>query len=449
MSKRPRTPACRFGGYSNPIKSIPVVGCICGLLLFYGGVAANPLPEPLTLPAALATANNPQHPELLQLEHRLEALRAELGISEGERGFSLDFEARIREVGPSDVVVTDDDSIDDNAASLILTRPLYDFGGQDSRSRALELQRQALATELALAIELRSIDITRRYFAVLNADNRFLAENEALAIGFIRYDNAQQDFELGLVAEIDVLRLQTEYEKIRQARYRAEQQQRLTRAQLAAAMGYPDALPSELVTPAVNLERAIPEDVDALVAQALQHSLDARASEARTRAAQAAIGIAETGDNGSIGLELEVSRYSRETSTRDDWRAGIYFDIPLYSSSAPARVDRATASYREALARQSSAQIHLQLEILELWQELQHQKLAIEGLEIEREYRDRYLDRSRAEYELEFRSDLGDSMIEFSRTNAERLRAIYAFDLAWRRLARLVGDDFLAATPSQ
>ena len=284
---------------------------------------------------------------------------------------------------------------------------------------------------------------------MLNADNRFLAENEALAIGFIRYDNAQQDFELGLVAEIDVLRLQTEYEKIRQARYRAEQQQRLSRARLAATMGYPDALPSDLVVPAVDLQRDIPEDVDALVTRALQHSLDARASAAHTRAAQAAIGIAEAEDNGSIGLELEVSRYSRETSTRDDWRAGIYFDIPLYSSAAPARVDRAAAGYREALARQSTASTHLRLEILELWQELQHLRLSIEGLEIEREYRDRYLDRSRAEYELEFKSDLGDSMIEFSRTNAERLRAIYAFELAWRRLARLVGEEFLASRPSE
>ncbi len=424
---------------------------VWALLLLCASTIANaaPLPEPLTMPAALATAGNPDHPELLALEHRLQAVRAELGIADGEAGFSLDFEARIREVGPSDIVVTDDDSIDDNAASLILSRPLYDFGGQDSRARALDLKRQALEIERALKIELRGIEIAQRYFAVLNADNRFLAENEALAIGFIRYDNAQQDFELGLVAEIDVLRLQTEYEKIRQARYRAEQQQRLTRARLAAAMGYPDALPSELVIPATDLQREVPEDVDALVTRALQHSLDARASEARTRAAQAAIGIAETEDNGSIGLELEVSRYSRETSTRDDWRAGIYFDIPLYSSAAPARVDRAAATYREALARQSAARTHLRLEILELWQELQHLSLTIEGLEIEREYRDRYLDRSRAEYELEFRSDLGDSMIEFSRTNAERLRAIYAFDLAWRRLARLVGDEFLASPTSQ
>lgn len=429
----------------------PIHCRVCATLLLFAAaaVAANPLPEPLTLPSALATANNPEHPELLELGHRLQALQAEQGITDGDYGFSLDFEARIREVGPSDAVVTDDDSLDDNAASLILSRPLYDFGGQDSRERSLALQQQALETELALRVELRRVEIARRYFDVLNADNHFLAENEALAIGFIRYDNALQDFELGLVAEIDVLRLQTEYERIRQQRYRAEQRQRLTRARLAAAMGYPDALPSDLVAPPIELQRVIPDDVDVLVERALQHSLEARASEIRARAAQAAIGIAEAEDNGSIGLELELSSYSRETRTRDDWRAGIYFDIPLYSASAPARVDRAAAGYREALARQSSARIQLQIEILELWQELQHLQLTIEGLEIEREYRDRYLDRSRAEYELEFKSDLGDSMIEFSRTSAARLRAIYAFELAWRRLARLVGDEFLETLPSQ
>ena len=58
-------------------------------------------------------------------------------------------------------------------------------------------------------------------------------------------------------------------------------------------------------------------------------------------------------------------------------------------------------------------------------------------------YRDIYLDRSRAEYELEFRTDLGDAMVQFSRARAERLKAIYAYELSYMRLQALVGETFM------
>jgi outer membrane protein TolC len=405
---------------------------------------AASLPEPLTLAAALDTAGNETHYELMAIEQRLLAIRAELGIEQGNNGFSLDFIGRIRQVGLSDVARDDDDDGGDSAASLVLSRPIYDFGLQDSRENQFSLQLQALEHQKYLLIEQRRLEIMEKYFAVLTADNYFISENEALAMGFIHYDNALQDQELGLVAEIEVLRLQAEYEVIRQKRYLAEQQQRLTRAILAEAMGHPEQLPSELEVPEINPARALPEDFDMLVKRALLNSPEAYAAHANTQAAQAAIGIAEATDNASLDLQLEVSSYQRETRTRDDWRAGLYLEIPLYSGSSPARVNLAVARHKQALASQQQMQSHLRLEVLELWQQIQQLKLEIQGRSIEQDYRDKYLDRSRAEYELEFKTDLGDSMVLYSRSSAEYLQALYAFELAYQRLSALVGVDFLS-----
>jgi len=410
---------------------------------------ADPLPEPLTFAAALDTAQNETHYELVAIEQRLHAIRAELGIEQGENGFSLDLIGRIRQVGLSEVArdlddINNDEDGGDNAASLILSRPLYDFGLLDSRENQFALQLQALEYQKRLLIEQRRLEITEKYFAVLNADNHFISENESLAMGFIHYDNAVQDQELGLVAEIEVLRLQAEYEVIRQQRYLAEHQQRLTRAMLAEAMGYPEKLPSELEAPDINPERALPDDFDALVRQALVYSLEALLAQANSQAAQAAIAIAAATDNPSLDLQLEVSSYERDSRLRDDWRAGLYLEVPLYSGSSPARLDLAKARHREALANQQQVQSHLRLEVLELWQKIQQLKLEIQGRSIEQDYRDKYLDRSRAEYELEFKSDLGDSMVLYSRSSSERLQALYAFELAYQRLTALVGADFLS-----
>jgi outer membrane protein TolC len=412
---------------------------------------AEPLPEPLTLQAALASAQNPAHFELIEIEQRLQAQSAELGIERGNNDFRLDLTGRLREVGLNETARDNgEDDAGDNAASLILSKPLYDFGLQDSLENRKELQMHALQQQKILLVEQRRLQILEKYFDVLNADNRFLSENEALAIGFIRFDNAVQDQELGLVSEIEVLRLQAEYEVIRQQRQLAEQRQRLSRSILAEAMGYPGQLSSELEKPQIDGQRKLPQDLDALVARALQYSLEARAANANTRAAQAAIAIAEAEGGPSLDLELEVSTYQRETSTRDDWRAGLYLEIPLYSSNSPARINLATAQYRQALASQQQLESHLRLEVLRLWQQLQQLQLEIAGRNIEQDYRDRYLDRSRAEYELEFKTDLGDSMVLYSRSSGERLRALYAFELAYQRLAALVGTDFLETlTPPQ
>jgi outer membrane protein TolC len=424
---------------------------ITPILALLPGLAwcVEPLPEPLTLAAALANAQNPEHFELIEIEQRLQAKSAELGIERGNNDFRLDLTGRLREVGLNDTARDNgNDETGDSAASLILSKPIYDFGLQDSLEKRKQLQMHALEQQKILLLEQRRLQILEKYFAVLNADNHFLSENEALAIGYIRYDNAVQDQELGLASEIEVLQLQAEYEVIRQKRQLAEQQQRLSRNILAEAMGYPGQLSSELEKPQIDDQRKLPDDVNALVTRALQNSLEARVASANTRAAQAAIAIAEAEGGPSLDLELELSTYQRETNTRDDWRAGLYIEIPLYNSSSPARVSLATAQFRQAMASQQQLESQLRLEVLRLWQELQRLQLEIAGRNIERDYREHYLDRSRAEYELEYKTDLGDSMVLYSRSNAERLRALYAFELAYQRLGALVGAQYLAASNS-
>ncbi len=405
-------------------------------------VTGGPLPEPLTLQAALDTAANSTHFDLLAVDQRLQVVKAEMGIEQGNNDFTLDLTGRIREVGLSDEAFEGDES-NDSAASLILSKPLYDFGLQDSLENKLELQLRALEYQKRLVIERRRLQIMEKYFAVLNADNNFITENEALAIGFIRYDNALQDQELDLVPEIEVLRLQSAYEVTRQKRSLAAQQQRLTRAILAEAMGYPDQLPSDLEIPVIDTDRGLPDELSALVERALQFSLEAQVVLANTQAAQAGIGIAAATDNPSLGLELEASSYQRESRLRDDWRASLYIEIPLYSSSPAEKINLAKAHYNQALANQQQLQSHLRLEVLKLWQQIQQLRLELQGKAIEQDYRDRYLDRSRAEYELEFKTDLGDSMVLYSRSNTERLQSLYAFELAYQHLSAMVGADFL------
>ena len=403
--------------------------------------AQSKLPEPLTLKSALQAAGNPEHFEIVFLDQKISEINDLIAVENADFGVSVDLKGRLRRVGPSDA--GDPDETGDSAASLLVTKPLYNFGQTDLRLESLALEQQVLLLEKQQLIEQRRQKIMENYFAVLNADNNFISENEDLAIGFIRFDRARENLELGLASEIDVLRLQSEYELIRQRRYQAENQQRLSRMILAESMGYPQELPNTLQAPEIDLGKPLNDDFDVLVDGALKSSTVARLLEGRRRVAQSVIQQASSVDGPRLDFELELSSYERESSTRDDWRATVYFDLPLYSGSNSSQVSLAQTRYQKTLAELAQLRSRLRLQILELWQAVQQNRLIAQGREITQNYRDLYLDRSRTEYELEFRSDLGDAMVQFSRARTERLKALYAFELAYQRLQSLVGVELM------
>lgn len=402
---------------------------------------SGPLPEPLTLSAALEAAANPAHFDVALIDQKINEISALTGVQESDSGFSVDLKGRLRRVGPSEVGNPDED--DDSAASLLVSKPLYDFGITDARLNLLDIERQVLLIERQRAIEQRRLLILEKYFDVLNSDNDFISENENLAIGFIRFDRARENLALGSSSAIDVARLQSEYERIRQSRYQAENQQRLTRMILAETMGFPQHISNSLEEPDIQIDKPLNNDVEALIEQALTNSNEAKLLNGRSRIAEYAIQQADMTGSPRLDFELELSTYKRETSTRDDWRASIYFDVPLYSGARSSNLTLAKTRYQKALARISQYRSQIRLQVLQLWQSIQQYRLIAEGAAVEQSYRDLYLDRSRAEYDLEFKTDLGDAMVQFSRARTERLKALYAFELAYSRLQTLVGAELI------
>ena len=431
---------------SKSLCRITFIALLCCAFPPLSAVEQIPLPEPLTLDAALQTAANPNHFDITLVDQKIREIDALVGVENADFGLSVDVKGRLRTVGPSDAGDPDEDN--DSAVSLLVSKPLYDFGKSDARLDALKVEQQVLRLEKEHAIEQRRLVILEKYFDVLNADNDFISENENLATGFIQFDRARENQSLGLSSEIDVLRLQADYEMIRQRRYEAENRQRLSRMILAEAMGYPQQLPDLLEAPEVDINKPLPNDIDLLIDRALTFSSTARTLAGQSKIAEFAIKQADAEGLPRLDLEFEISSYERESSTRDDWRASIYFDVPLYSNVRSSRRSLAQTRYQKTLAEISKFRSQLRLKVLQLWQSIQQNRLIAQGNQIAQDYRDIYLDRSRAEYELEFKTDLGDAMVQFSRARTERLKAIYAYELSYMRLQALVGAAFMTTANS-
>ncbi|MEF3193885.1 MAG: transporter, partial [Halothiobacillaceae bacterium] len=64
---------------------------------------------------------------------------------------------------------------------------------------------------------------------------------------------------------------------------------------------------------------------------------------------------------------------------------------------------------------------------------------AAAGDKVREDYRELYLDRSRALYEMEVSTDLGDSMVQMSDARLRSMRTLFALSLAWAELDALLG----------
>lgn len=403
---------------------------------------ADELPQPLTLETALQYAGREDHYQVESSEQRLQQALAEASAASSVNDVKVNLNGRLRKVGVSEVGDPDEDN--DSLVSLFVRKPLYDFGKSARRDDLALLNTELRQLEKDYLIEQRELAITQKFFDVLNADNEFLRHNEDLAVGYIRFDRARENMELGLSSNIEVLELQAAYEKIRQNRYQSENMQRLTRVLLAEELGFPQSPPRELAVPELIADRTLDDNVDLLVQQAFNYSLAMKIQAKKLQIARQQIELADHTVGPRLDAELEFSDYARDASTRDDWRATIYFDVPLYAGNTEkSALDVARAQHQQALAEFQKYRSELRVEVLKLWQTILQNRIRLEGELVRQEYRDMYLDRSRAEYELEFKTDLGDAMVQYSESRRDAYQARFAIEMAWRKLEKLVGKEFL------
>lgn len=399
---------------------------------------AESLPEPLTLEYALSLADE-AHPELDAAQAELGEARAEHMRAESDMGARLTAQGRLQWVEPSSVSV--DQSNSDHRLALVLDKPLYDFGRTSAAETAGEFAVQGSELSYMDVRQQRRLTIMRRYFDVLLADLTFLRENEAMAVAFVELDRLRDRHELGQVSDIELLEQESVYQQARRKRVEAQNRQRATRALLSQALGRPGDLPSTLTPPSLpDMPDELP-DVNALQQAALEKNLHLRALRAQAEAAASRVDSARAGARPVLSGRMEAYAWERRLGSSDDFRAGLFLDVPLWTGGrVDARVARQQAELQRARARLTEAEYRIRQAVLEAWLRLDALRTQVDEAWAEYDYRELYLDRSRALYEMEVKTDLGDSMVRMSEAQLGQTRVELELALTWANLQALTGD---------
>lgn len=431
--------------------SLPIAATLLltTVLLAAAGTAragTEPLPQPLRLETALA-AIEARHPVLLRARAlRLQA-EQELAAEKATSDFSVDAHLEARWIDPNDHAP--DDGNDDSRALLVARKLLTDFGHSNSRVAARERAAAASLAEEELAYAEHRLTVIQRYFDVLLADLGFARDNEAMASAFVTLNRARNRNELGQVSDIDLFELEASYQTSRAQRTRSQLLQRQTRADLAEALNRPDQAPAQVLAPPLPLPLPELPDLDALLEAIDSGSPEVAVRRMQIEAAQRSTEAARTQHRPRLSAEARIGAWQREFGgDRNPAMAALILEIPLY------RGGRRNAAIGQATARRHLAEADLAQTMSDVRTALREVFFEIESLLIQRDeamarmdFRELYIDRARALYDMEERADLGDSMVEQSAAAHFHAETEYALAVAFERLALLVGDPALRVFP--
>lgn len=400
-------------------------------------LAAPVSAAPLTLEEALASVNAP-HPDRRVAESELAMARADRDQAESRQDFNLYLDGSLR-TGHR----PDGDWKPDNVARIVARKSLYDFGRTSQAIAAADqeiLARQAVLFSVGNA---RRLDVMARYFDVLLADMQYAADNELMAVTYIAFDNAKKRFEVGQISQPELLRLEASYQDVRERRYAGQQRMSSARQKLAHAMDRPGQLPSELAEPQLKDNARPVPGYESLLAWAMQKNPRILALQAQLGAADARVAAIRADNRPTLDAEVMGGGYSRTSSTRDDLSAGLVFNIPLYQG---ARVDARAARELAQKERLSAELEKLRRDLAEtIFTSLQEvawlRDSGRAAADKQIEFRDWMLERARAEYELELKTNLGASMAETQLALLRRKQVEYRLALALARLDALSGGS--------
>lgn len=407
-------------------------------LLLAGMLTAPAAAERLTLDEALS-AVAAAHPDRRAAESDLALSRAERDEAAARQDFSLYLDGSLRSGRRPE-----GDWKPDNVGRIVARKPLLDFGRSSQAVAAADQDIEARQVALFNVESLRRLDIMARYFDVLLADQQYAADNEFMAVAYVSWDNARDRFALGQISQPELIRLEADFQDIRERRNASLLGMRSSRQKLANAIYRPGNLPTELAEPALQDDnaRVVPE-YEILLPWVMARNPGVRVRQAQLAAADARLAAIRAERNPMLDAEVIGGGYSRETATRDELSAGLVFNIPLYQGrGVDARVARELAQKERSAAELEKLRLDLAETLLTTLQEIEWLRGSSRAAaEKQIEYRDWALERARAEYELELKTNLGNSMAETQLVKLRRNQVEYRLALALARLDALSGGS--------
>ncbi len=398
----------------------------------------NALPEPLTLEYLLSDTYPLQSPQILLQNARLKQAKSLILRSQVTTDWQANIEGRLgwREFAQ--------EAQNHNLLALHIGKVLYDFEQTDLLTLSAQQRLDAEQTLREAVENQQRLTIMQAFFNVLLADFQFRIDDEAMAVEYVGFDKVKDFHAIGQRSDVDLLAAEHSYQKVLVNRMHSESRQLQTRVQLANVLGQPNARPGDFTFPSLKsfVKRSFKDvSLEDLQAQVLQESPKLQAISQQLASHRFSLESALSQSKPIVRADAWAGQLSSYPEVREgNWRAEISINIPLYdggSSAAGIATAQADLAITEAEYQQLSqtlraevTELYFQIKLLQA-EKKQHQAFG--------DYADLYLDYSRALYENESATDLGDAMVRLSQANYDLVAWQFKQGLLWSQIDYLMG----------
>jgi outer membrane protein TolC len=330
-------------------------------------------------------------------------------------------------------------SINNSVGYVLFEKSLYnqDYNINKKFSKsALDLNLK----KLNLLKQKLKTDVLQKMFNVVlsEMDNQYATEN--LAVFAVKRNHTEDDFNAGKVSDVEMLQANTGSDLAFKLLREKQANMQLSVAELSQLLGlkYNEIDSVKLPEIEKSLTKKLPELEDLLKNIDNNPELQLLQFELKNLEEQ----ITAENNNYNINLDLysKVYKYAFDTDKNGNWLVGLELSVPIGAN------DNKTSLLKIKKQQQSNKILqlkqHIITKVLNLQLQLKTLKQYQKALNTQIEYRDFYLEKARANYEMELKSDIGDSMAQYTKT--EYLIAKNNFDIVilWQKLALLLGENY-------
>ncbi|WP_455200748.1 TolC family protein, partial [Kaarinaea lacus] len=227
------------------------------------------LPDPLTL-EYLLKLDVKDHPALQRASAAIELQNANKEFAVADYGFRANLLLEARAIEPNRIAYDQDQN--DSQAHLYLNKRLYDFGKTSAAEDAAVAEIEGSELLYVNAYNQHRIAILSRFFAVLLADLTYDRDNEAMSIGYVRFDRGRHRNNLGQLSDVELLKLENQFQLLRRAYYKSQAERRNSRSRLANVVNRPGELVTDLVVPELQVPLGDIPEVEELQKNAMANN---------------------------------------------------------------------------------------------------------------------------------------------------------------------------------
>ena len=422
-----------------------LLGALFTVLLVPGAFAQGTLPIDLQTAIDKAFAS---HADIKKAEYSLDAARADYNAARESFGPKVTFSHNTSRGGYWDEQFIPGSGYSKNirtahSNTFSLSVPIFNAGLNAAEKQAkARYQSGVLGEELAF-IRLKQTVSTAYYTLLATIDAQKVCEQSVTTLQD-HLKNVQAQYDVGVVAKVDLLRSEVELTSAQQDLLKAENQHSIAEARLNNIMGI--AQDTKLAPVEELGYKAYAETLPRCIDYAMLHRLDLQQSRLQVKAAEAALNGAKAGwtptVSGSLSNSWSDDRWPGDEGS--NWGAGVGVNMNVFDSGVTkSNVARAKANLMAAKETYRQDTDNVELDVRNCYNTLREaeKRISTTQVAVAKAEEDYHIAQVRYEAGVGTNTDVLDAQVALNRARNNFNSSLYDYNLAKTALDTAMGIE--------